>query len=117
MRPPSSPEGRQFFMSPDTEFARLCAGGNRIRTIGPAEKEMAVEKGPAADIVVSRDHLCLMTPSSLSLRHLSSATAERPFHKSGTNGSNPVPSSGESGELPYAHLVARSTSSTTPRWQ
>src|SRR6516225_4762332 len=83
MRPPSSPEGRQFFMSPDTEFARLCAGGNRIRTIGPAEKEMAVERGPAADIVVSRDHLCLMTPSSLSVRHLSSATAERPFTRAG----------------------------------
>ena len=28
---------------------RLSAGGNRIRTIGPAEKETAVERGPAAD--------------------------------------------------------------------
>ena len=28
---------------------RLRAGGNRIRTIGPAEKETAVERGPAAD--------------------------------------------------------------------
>jgi hypothetical protein len=37
-----------------------------------------------------------MTPSSLSVRHLRSATAERPFRKSGTDGSNPVPSSGES---------------------
>src|SRR5262249_10570680 len=37
-----------------------------------------------------------MTPSSLSVRHLRSATAERLFRKSGTNGSNPVSSSGES---------------------
>src|SRR5215510_11914129 len=35
-------------------------------------------------------------PSSLSVRHLRSATAERPFRKSGTDGSNPVPSSGQS---------------------
>ena len=28
---------------------RLSAGGNRIRTIGPAEKEAAVERDPAAD--------------------------------------------------------------------
>src|SRR6516225_7743459 len=53
-----------------------------IASIGPAEKETAVERGPAA-IVVSRDDLCLMTPSSLSVRHLSSATAERPFTRAG----------------------------------
>src|SRR5215475_16158161 len=40
--------------------------------------------------------LVLNDPSSLSVRHLRSATAERPFRKSGTDGSNPVPSSGES---------------------
>jgi len=27
----------------------LSPGGNRIRTIGPAEKKAAVERGPAAD--------------------------------------------------------------------
>src|SRR6516225_935260 len=32
-----------------SKFVRLAAGGNRIRTIGPAEKETAVERGPAAD--------------------------------------------------------------------
>src|SRR5215470_6877593 len=40
--------------------------------------------------------LVLNDPSSLSVRHLRSATAERPFRKSGTDGSNPVPSSEES---------------------
>ena len=39
----------------------------------------------------------LNDPSSLSVRHLRSATAERPFSESGTEGSNPVSSSGESG--------------------
>ena len=62
---------------------RLAGGGNRIRTIGPAEKETAVESGPAADHRLSRDDLCLMTPSSLWVRHLSSATAERPFTRAG----------------------------------
>src|SRR5262249_48108842 len=40
--------------------------------------------------------LVLNDPSSLSVRHLRSATAAGPFRKSGTDGSNPVPSSGES---------------------
>jgi hypothetical protein len=51
---------------------RLSAGGNRIRTIGPAEKETAVERGPRPTIVVSRDDLRLMTHpayrSGISLR-------------------------------------------------
>jgi len=38
MRRPVSPEGGQFFISPDTEFARLCAGANGIRTLGPHKK-------------------------------------------------------------------------------
>jgi hypothetical protein len=33
--------------------------------------------------MVSRNDLCVMTPSSLSVRHLSSATAERPFTRAG----------------------------------
>jgi len=32
-----------------------------MRTIGPAVKETAVERGPRPTIVVSRDDLCLMT--------------------------------------------------------
>ena len=32
-----------------SRIARLSAGGTRIRTIGPAEKETAVKSGPAAD--------------------------------------------------------------------
>jgi len=50
-----------------------------------AENATAVERGPAADHLVSRDHLCLMTPSSLSVRNLSSATAERPFTRASGN--------------------------------
>ena len=40
-------------------------------------------EAPRPTIVVSRDDLCLMTPSSLSVRHLLSATAERPFTRAG----------------------------------
>jgi len=67
-----------------TKVRRLTAGGNRIRTISPAEKETAVERGPAAPtIVVSRDDLCLMTPSSVSVRHLSSAQFGTVWHDGG----------------------------------
>jgi hypothetical protein len=37
-----------------------------------------------------------MTPSRSPVRHLSSANSREAFHKSGTDGSNPVPSSEES---------------------
>src|SRR6516225_7669390 len=63
---------------------RLSAGGNRIRTIASRE-------APRPTIVVSRDDLCLMTPSSLSVRHLSSATAERPFTRAGPLGYGKCP--------------------------
>jgi len=53
-------------------------------------------EGPAPNHRRRGGDLCLMTPSRLSVRHLRSATAERPFCKSGTDGSNPVSSSGES---------------------
>ena len=33
----------------EPKVCQLTAGGNRIRTISPAEKETAVERGPAAD--------------------------------------------------------------------
>src|SRR6516164_2159213 len=78
---------------------RLTAGGNRIRTIGPAEKETAVERGPAADHrrlargPVRNDPIQLIGPASLV------GNSRETFHKSGTDGSNPVPSSGESGNF------------------
>ena len=54
----------------------------------------------------------LNDPSSLSVRHLRSATAERPFCESGTEGSNPVSSSGESCE-PRSLDPSRARSLTT----
>ena len=84
--------------SPPTRFA---AGGNRIRTIGPRRERDGRGEAPRPTIVASRDDLGLMTPSSLSVRHLPSATAEGPFANSGTDGSNPVPSSGESANFRF----------------
>jgi hypothetical protein len=40
---------------------RLFAGGSEIRTLGPAVKETAVERGPRPTTVVAGDDLCLMT--------------------------------------------------------
>jgi hypothetical protein len=40
-------------------------------------------EAPRPTIVVSRDDLCLVTPSSLSVRNLPSATAVRPFATAG----------------------------------
>src|SRR6516164_11142761 len=57
----------------------------------PPSKRRPWSGGPRPTTVVWRDELCLMTPSSLSVRYLRSATAKRPFRKSGTDGSNPVP--------------------------
>src|SRR6516225_9704018 len=53
-------------------FARLSAGGNRIRTIGPAEKETAVERGHAADRRRLARRPVLNDPIQLSVRRLSS---------------------------------------------
>jgi len=81
------------------KFARLPAGGNRIRTIGTAEKETAVESGPAADHrrlarrPVLNDPIQLIGSASLV------GNSRETFHKSGTDGSNPAPSSGESSKL------------------
>ena len=75
---------------------RLSGGGNRIRTIGPAEKETAVERGPAADHrrlarrPVLNDPIQLIGPASLV------GNSRETFRKSGTDGSNPVPSTAES---------------------
>ena len=66
--------------------------------IGPAEKETAVEGGPAADHrrlarrPVLNDPIQLIGPASLV------GNSRETFHKSGTDGSNPVPSSDESHE-------------------
>src|SRR6516225_388513 len=79
-------------------FARLAAGGNRIRTIGPAEKKRRPSReAPRPTIGVScfNDPIQLIGPASLV------GNSRETFRKSGTDGSNPVPSSGESGELPY----------------
>src|SRR5271163_1212223 len=57
----------------------LTGGGNRIRTIGPAEKERAVERGPAADLCRLATRPVFNDPSSLSVRRSPSATTERPF--------------------------------------
>jgi hypothetical protein len=79
---------------------RLAAGGRRIRTIGTAVRETAVDRCPPAP-----NHRCLarrpVLNDPIQLVGLASpfgnrATAERPFRKSGTDGSNPVPSSADS---------------------
>jgi len=81
-----------------------CVGGRWIRTIGPAEKETAVESGPAADDrrlarrPVLNDPIQLIGPASLV------GNSRETFHASGTDGSNPSPSSGESGKLPTMSL-------------
>src|SRR5262244_2957278 len=62
---------------------------------GGSQKISDVEQLESPSARLAR-RLVLNDPSSLSVRHLRSATAERPFRKSGTDGSNPVPSSGES---------------------
>ena len=66
---------------------RLFAGGNRIRTIGPAEKVTALVRGPAADHRrlarrrVLNDPIQLICPASLV------GKSRETFHKSGTDGS------------------------------
>ena len=47
------------------------------------KKRRPSREAPRPTTVVSRVDLCLITPSSLSVRHLSSATAERPFTRAG----------------------------------
>jgi len=67
--------------------------------IGPAEKETAVEGGPAADHrrlarrPVLNDPIQLIGPASLV------GNSRETFHKSGTYGSYPVSSSGESAKF------------------
>ena len=49
----------------------------------PPRKRRPSREAPRPTIVASQDDLCLMTPSNLSVRHLSSATAESPFTRAG----------------------------------
>src|SRR6516225_7555120 len=58
-------------------------------------------RAPRPPIVVSRDDLCLMTPNQLICPASLVGNSRETFHKSGTDGSNPVPSSGESSELRF----------------
>ena len=74
----------------------LAAGGNRIRTIGPAEKETAVERGPAADHRRLARRPVLNDPTHLIGAASLVGNSRETFHQSGTDGSNPVPSSSES---------------------
>jgi len=78
------------------EFVRLAAGGNRIRTIGPA-----LVKGLSA----VADERCQIDKLDGVIKHGSSrettmvgrgASLDGRLFFGGTDGSNPVPSSGES---------------------
>jgi len=63
----------------------------------PPKKRRPSREAPRPTIVVSRDDLCLMTPSHRSIGLVSLVGNSREtFHKSGTDGSNSVPPSGES---------------------
>jgi len=82
------------------KVCRLAAGGNRIRTIGPA-----LVKGLSA-VAGKR---CRIDNLDWVLKHRSSrettmvgrgASLDDLLFLGGTDGSNPVPSSGESSELP-----------------
>ena len=66
-------------------FADSLLEGTGFEPSGPPRKRRPSREAPRPTIVVSRDDLRLMTPSNLSVRHLSSATAERPFTRAGAN--------------------------------
>src|SRR6516164_7565685 len=77
--------------------------------MGPAEKDTAVGSGPAADHrrlarrPVLNDPIQLIGPASLV------GNSRETFHKSGTDGSNPVPSCGESYKLDHGGRSRRPT--------
>ena len=74
-RPLPPPRNRWFADSP--------LEGTGFEPSVPPRKRRPSREAPRPTIVGSRDDLCLMTPSSLSVRHLSSATAQRPFTRAG----------------------------------
>ena len=74
-RPLPPPRNRWFADSP--------LEGTGFEPSVPPRKRRPSREAPRPTIVGSRDDLCLMTPSSLSVRHLTSATAERPSTRAG----------------------------------
>jgi hypothetical protein len=72
----------------------LSPGGNRIRTIGPAEKETAIERprgrSSSRETTMLNDTIQLIGPVS------PFGNSRDTFRNSGTDGSNPVRSTGES---------------------
>jgi len=88
--------GRDLFGAVDVMAENLDGGGRRIRTIGPArERDGRGEGDPQPTIVVWRDP-CLNDPIRLIGQASPFANIRDPCRKSGTDGSNPFPSSGES---------------------
>ena len=75
---PSSPSAALSRPEPD-----WLAEGTRFEPSVAPRKRRPSRADPRPTIVVSRDDLCLMTSSSLSVRHLLSETAERPFTRAG----------------------------------
>jgi len=72
---------------------RIRAWYGRRQRLNPARGKGAMSSDPAGDRLQLSP---AENPLPLSFRHLHSARPARPFRKSGTGGSNPVPSSGES---------------------
>ena len=72
---------------------RLFAGGRRIRTRGPSGKGKAM-RSHSMEASLSRVSTCRCLCESC--RRIRLAMPRRAFRRSGTDGSNPVPSSGES---------------------
>ena len=78
----ATPRGMEICRE-DQVFYDSSLEGTGFEPSVPPRKRRPSRAAPRPTIVVSRDDLCLMTPSSLSVRHLSSATAERPFTRAG----------------------------------
>jgi hypothetical protein len=77
---------RQWFFSASDAFAPDSAlEGTGFEPSVPPRKRRPSRVAPRPTIVVSRDDLRLMARSNLSVRHLSSATAERPSTRAGAN--------------------------------
>jgi hypothetical protein len=83
----------------DRKFADSPLEEDGFEPSVPPSKRRQWSGGPRSTIVVSRDDLCLMTHPAYQSGISVPATAERSFRKSGTDSSNPAPSSGESSEL------------------
>ena len=62
-------------------FADSLLEGGGFEPSVPPRKRRPWREAPRPTIVVSRDDLCLMIPSSLSVRHLRSAKPKDPFRR------------------------------------